>query len=123
MVAMHHPPFHTLIGHMDAIGLQEGAQALEALIARHPNVERIICGHLHRAIDVRFGGSIASTAPAPAHQVCLDLAPDAASTWTLEPPMFRVHAWQGQGRVVTHLAAIGEFDGPYLFHDGGGLID
>ncbi|MEJ7688395.1 MAG: phosphodiesterase [Variovorax sp.] len=123
VVAMHHPPFRTLIGHMDDIGLLEGADALEALISRHPNVERVICGHLHRAIDVRFGGSIASTAPGPAHQVCLDLAPDAASQWVLEPPAFRVHAWEGSGPLVTHLASIGSFEGPYPFFDNGVLID
>ena len=107
---------------MDDIGLLEGAADLEALVRQHPNVERIICGHLHRAIDVRFGGTVASTALAPAHQVCLDLAPDAPSAWTLEPPGFRVHAWDGQ-RLVTHLAASGVFDGPYPFHDNGALID
>jgi 3',5'-cyclic AMP phosphodiesterase CpdA len=123
VVAMHHPPFETLIGHMDEIGLVEGADALEALIARHPNVERVICGHLHRAIDVRFGGSIASTSPSPAHQVCLDLAPDAPSAWVLEPPGFRVHAWSDQGRLVTHLAPCGSFEGPYPFRDDDGLID
>jgi len=124
VVAMHHPPFRTLIGHMDEIGLLEGAAELEALIARHSNVERVICGHLHRAIDVRFGGTIASTSPAPAHQVCLDLAPDADSAWVLEPPAFRVHAWSAaDGRLVTHLAASGRFEGPYPFHDNGALID
>lgn len=122
VVAMHHPPFETLIGHMDEIGLLEGAEALEALIAQHPNVERIICGHLHRAIDVRFGGSIASTAPSPAHQVALDLAPDAPSAWMLEPPGFRLHAWAGE-RLVTHLVPSGSFEGPYPFHDNGALID
>jgi 3',5'-cyclic AMP phosphodiesterase CpdA len=124
VIAMHHPPFQTLIGHMDEIGLLQGAEALEALVARHPNVERVICGHLHRAIDVRFGGTIASTSPAPAHQVCLDLAPDAASAWVLEPPGFRVHAWSARSRrLVTHLAASGTFDGPFPFHDNGALID
>ena len=122
VVAMHHPPFETLIGHMDEIGLLKGSEALEALIARHANVERVICGHLHRAIDVRFGGSIASTTPSPAHQVALDLAPDAPSAWMLEPPGFRVHAWSG-GRLVTHLASSGSFDGPFPFHDNGALID
>jgi 3',5'-cyclic-AMP phosphodiesterase len=122
VIAMHHPPFETLIGHMDEIGLLEGAEALEALIAKHPNVERVICGHLHRAIDVRFGGSIASTAPSPAHQVALDLAPDAPSAWMLEPPGFRVHAWTGK-RLVTHLVPSGTFEGPYPFHDHGALID
>ena len=124
VVALHHPPFTTLIGHMDEIGLLQGADALEALIARHGNVERLICGHLHRAIDVRFGGTIASTSPAPAHQVCLDLVSDAPSAWTLEPPAFRVHAWSARsGRLVTHLAASGRFEGPYPFHDNGALID
>ena len=123
VIAMHHPPFATLIGHMDDIGLLQGAAALEALVAQHPNVERIICGHLHRSIQVRFGGSIAMTVPSPAHQVCLDLAPDAASAWTLEPPGFALHALGDGGQLVSHLAASGVFPGPYPFHDGGQLID
>ena len=122
VIAMHHPPFRTLIGHMDRIGLLEGAAQFEAIVARHANVERIICGHLHRAIDVRFGGTIASTCPAPGHQVALDLQPDAPSAWMLEPPAFRVHAWDGQ-RLVSHLAAAGIFEGPYPFHENGMLID
>ncbi|OUL98644.1 phosphodiesterase [Variovorax sp. JS1663] len=123
VMAMHHPPFSTLIGHMDRIGLLAGRERLEEIVARHPHVERIVCGHLHRAIEVRFGGTIASTSPAPGHQVCLDLTPDAASAWTLEPPGFRLHAWTSERRLVTHLAASGEFEGPYPFHDNGALID
>ncbi|NKE64207.1 phosphodiesterase [Ramlibacter sp. RBP-2] len=123
IVAMHHPPFETLIGHMDKIGLRDGAADLEAIVVRHPNVERVLCGHLHRSIDVRFGGTIASTAPAPAHQVALDLHPDAPAGWMLEPPGFRLCALDGAGRVVSHLAAAGEFEGPYPFHDGGAVID
>jgi 3',5'-cyclic-AMP phosphodiesterase len=123
VVAMHHPPFETLIGHMDEIGLREGAVRLEALLRRHANVERVICGHLHRAIEVRFGGSIACTAPSPAHQVCLDLAPDAPSAWVLEPPGLRLFAWRDGGPVVGHLVPIGHFEGPYPFHDDAGLID
>ncbi len=123
VIAMHHPPFETLIGHMDRIGLVEGAERLEAIVARHANVERVICGHLHRPIEVRFGGTIACTSPAPAHQVTLDLHPQAESCWMLEPPGFRVLALDGRKRVVTHLAACGEFEGPYPFHDGARLID
>lgn len=123
VIAMHHPPFETLIGHMDRIGLLEGADALAEILAGHPAIERVVCGHLHRTIYTRFGGVVASTAPSPAHQVCLDLSPEAAPAWTLEPPGFHLHAWSGAGRMVTHLAAIGEFDGPHLFHDDGRLID
>lgn len=123
VIAMHHPPFETLIGHMDEIGLLEGAAELEALVSKFTNVERIICGHLHRSIQVRFGGTIASTAPSPAHQVSLDLAPDAASRWALEPPGYCLHVLPSVGRMVTHIAASGRFEGPYPFHMDGQLID
>lgn len=123
LLAMHHPPFRTLIGHMDAIGLLQGAEELEALLRRHANVERVICGHLHRPISVRFGGTIASTCPAPAHQVVLDLQDDAASAWNLEPGAFQVHVWEPGTGLVTHQASVGRFPGPFPFHDGGVLID
>ena len=123
VIAMHHPPFDTLIGHMDRIGLLEGAGALAEILAAHPTVERVVCGHLHRTIYTRLGGTVVSTAPSPAHQVCLDLAPDAASAWILEPPGFHLHAYSGPGRLVTHVAAIGTYEGPFPFHDGGKLID
>ncbi len=124
VVAMHHPPFRTLIGHMDEIGLSEGSAELDAVLRRHTNVERILCGHLHRAIEVRYGGTVAATCPAPAHQVTLNLDPAAASDWMLEPPAFRVHGWDAANRrLVTHLAPAGRFEGPYPFHAEGKLID
>src|SRR3989344_5746968 len=123
VIAMHHPPFRTLIGHMDDIGLREGADAHDATGSLHPQVERVICGHLHRAIQVRFGGTIAAAVPSPAHQVRLDLAPDAASAWMLEPPGFALHALPAGGRLVSHTVASGQYAGPYPFHDGGQLID
>lgn len=115
VIAMHHPPFRTLVGAMDDCGLLEGAAELEALVARHPNVERLLCGRLHRAIEVRFGGTIACTTPSPAFQVALDLSPGTPARWTLEPPGFRILAQDAAGRVVSHLAASGEFDGPHAF--------
>jgi 3',5'-cyclic-AMP phosphodiesterase len=123
IVALHHPPFDCGIGHMDAIRLDaEAAAALEALIAQHPNVERVICGHVHRPMFVRFGGTIASAVPAPAHQVTLDLAADAPSTFTLEPPAFALHRYDARGGVVTHHAYVDESDGPYPFHEPSGEL-
>jgi len=122
IVALHHPPFSTGIGHMDDIGL-DNAAALEGVIRRHPQVALVIAGHLHRAIQTRFGGTVASTCPSPAHQVALDLDPRAASRFVLEPPGFQLHLWREGRGVVTHTAAIGRFDGPYPFYEGGQLID
>jgi Icc protein len=122
VIVMHHPPFKTGIGHMDQIGLAD-AQALEAVVRRHPQVERVLCGHLHRAIQVRFGGTIASTCPGVAHQVALDLSPQAASQFVMEPNAFQLHLWDATGGMISHTAYVGAFDGPYPFYDGDALID
>lgn len=123
VIAMHHPPFKTLIGHMDEIGLLKGADELAEVVQKYPNVERIICGHLHRSIDVRFAGTIASTAPSVAHQVALDIDPQAPSCWVLEPAAYKLHVWQDNGPLVTHLAYVDTYEGPYPFHEDGQLID
>lgn len=124
VIAMHHPPFSTLIGHMDHIGLQSGGIELEALLSNHPNIERVICGHLHRPIQVRFGSTLAVTVPSCAHQVCLDLSPQATSAWIFEPPGFGIHVLPSQGRMVSHTAYSASFEGPYPFHEADGqLID
>jgi 3',5'-cyclic-AMP phosphodiesterase len=106
IVAMHHPPFATGIAHMDAMGLREGGPALEAVLRRHPQVERVVCGHLHRAITCRFAGTVAMTVPSTAHQIALDLAPASPAAWRREPPGFAVHLLRG-GVMVSHLAASG----------------
>src|SRR5262249_42155880 len=49
IVALHHPPFWTGIGHMDTQPLTNPDE-LAAVIRRHPQVERVIAGHLHRPI-------------------------------------------------------------------------
>lgn len=115
VIIMHHPPFATGIGHMDAVGLS-GKEALAQVITRYSNVERILCGHVHRPIHVRFAGTIASTAPSNAHQIPLDLRVDAPSVFVMEPPACMVHTWiEGTG-LVSHISYIGDYDGPYQFH-------
>lgn len=125
IVALHHPPFATGIGHMDDMALDGGAAAkLDALIRRYPNVERVLCGHVHRPVQTRFGGTIAAIAPSTAHQVVLDLRPDAPSAWTLEPAAFALHRWTPEGGMVSHHAYVDPYDGPHPFFDPSGrLID
>lgn len=116
VVLMHHPPFKTFIGHMDAFGLRS-PEALAAVINRHPQVAAILCGHVHRAIEARFAGTIASTAPSSAHQVALDLQVDAPSRFVMEPPAYRLHAYSPETGLVSHTAYVGEFAGPYAFRE------
>lgn len=106
LIAMHHPPVLTGLAGMDGINCA-GAAALGALVARHPQVERIVCGHVHRPICLRWHGTVVTTAPGTAHQVALDLDPAAPVAWTLEPPALHLHYWQGEAGLATHLAPIG----------------
>jgi 3',5'-cyclic AMP phosphodiesterase CpdA len=122
VVLMHHPPFHTFIGHMDALGLK-GIKDLAAVIVRHPQVERILCGHLHRPIQARFAGTLACTVPSPAHQVVLDLAEDAPSRFVMEPPAYGLHVFTPETGMISHTAFVGKFAGPYPFYKDGQLID
>ncbi|WIX32458.1 phosphodiesterase [Salinicola sp. JS01] len=121
LIFMHHPPFATGIGHMDAIGLS-GRDALAALVRTYPNVERIVCGHVHRTLFQRFAGTLASCCPSTAHQVALDLRDDGDSAFVLEPPGYHLHLWRDEV-LTTHHAVIGDYAGPYPFHEAGGLID
>jgi 3',5'-cyclic AMP phosphodiesterase CpdA len=116
LVVMHHPPVLTGIVHMDEVGLLE-SDAFEAVIRRHPQVERILCGHAHRPIIARFGGTLVQVAPSVAHQVTLDLRPkpEAQATFNMEPPAYLLHHWRPEGRLLSHQAYVGTFEGPYFF--------
>ena len=122
LLLMHHPPFISGIGHMDRVGL-DGRDAFAAVLARHPQVVGVLCGHLHRSIYTCVGGRPVICAPSPAHQVVLDLRDEAPSRFCLEPPAFMLHNWDGR-TLSSHTALIGPFPGPFPFFDSEGkLID
>jgi 3',5'-cyclic-AMP phosphodiesterase len=112
VILMHHPPFATGITYMDNYGL-ENAGELAEIVSRHPQVERILCGHLHRAIDRRFAGTVAGTAPSTAHQIRLNLVADARISFIFEPPGYQLHLWQEDTGLVTHTAVFGEWPGAF----------
>jgi 3',5'-cyclic AMP phosphodiesterase CpdA len=122
LVMLHHPPLKSGIGHMDRLGL-EGTDALEQVLARHNQIERVLCGHLHRPIQKRFGGTMICVCPGTSHQVVLDLRDDAPSRFALEPAGYLLHLWDPIHGLVTHQAVMGDYPGPYPFFDGNQLID
>jgi 3',5'-cyclic AMP phosphodiesterase CpdA len=114
VVALHHPPFSTGIDHVDAVGLDD-AEALGAVVARHGQVERVIAGHVHRAIQRRWSGTIASTAPSTTHAVDLDLRPGAAAAYIYETPGLQLLHWRDGAGLVGHILPLGRFDGPHPY--------
>jgi Icc protein len=107
IVAQHHPPLVTGLTIMDQMALEDPAAEAD-VISRYPHVERVICGHYHRNIQARFGGTIASVCPSAAHQLMLNLVPNADIRFTLEPSQFHLHFWNGSD-VVTHTEVVEDF--------------
>jgi 3',5'-cyclic AMP phosphodiesterase CpdA len=107
VIAQHHPPFATGLTIMDRMGLLNPADEA-AVVSRYGHVERIISGHFHRTVHARFAGTIASVCPSSAHQLALDLVPDADIRFTFEPSAFQLHLWDGE-RLVTHTQLVDDF--------------
>jgi 3',5'-cyclic AMP phosphodiesterase CpdA len=123
LVFLHHPPFNTGIWHMDRQPLGN-PEALAAVLGRHPSVQLVAAGHVHRAVFTRFAGAPASICPAPSHAVALDLDKALAPSFRIEPPAFHLHVWSDtDGALVTHHVPVGAFEGPHPFFGAdGGLL-
>lgn len=114
LIGMHHPPFACGIAHMDRINLHN-TPAFAAIIARHRQVERIICGHHHRAIVAQVAHTIASISPSVAHQVQMTLDPHDPGAFLFEPPAFQLHRWTADTGIVSHTVYVEDFPGPFPF--------
>lgn len=115
LLYMHHPPFDCGIDAFDAARLNEGTERLADIVRTHGTVERVLCGHVHRPIQVRWAGTMASIAPSTAHQATLDFRPGAKLSMTMDPPGIALHLWRPATGLITHLSYIGTYDGPRPF--------
>jgi len=124
LLFLHHPPFVTGIGHMDRQNLHNAGE-LASIVRRHPRVQLIATGHVHRAALTMFAGTPCTICPAPNHAVDLDLAELREPSFKVEQPAFHLHTWfpgEGFGNLVTHQVPIGEFDGPHPFFGPDGKL-
>jgi len=106
VVFMHHPPFETGIPFFDRIGCRGGA-AMGQIVQRHPRIEAVLCGHVHRAITLRWHGTVVQVTPATGYQYPLQLLDAEGIQPVLEPPACRVCLWTPGVGLVSHLGYIG----------------
>jgi Icc protein len=106
IVAMHHLPLLTGIPAMDALGLPKADRvALAELIAAHPQVRRIVTGHVHRAVVGALGGCAVFACPSTHLEVVLDLREPTRLKITPAPPAFGLHVVVA-GELVSHVQAV-----------------
>jgi 3',5'-cyclic-AMP phosphodiesterase len=105
IVAMHHPPLLTGSRAWDELGLSSADRAaLAEVVARNPQVRRILAGHVHRTITAELGGSTVLTVPSTYVQARLDLSSDEIA-FADEPPAFAVHALVN-GDLTSHVQPV-----------------
>jgi 3',5'-cyclic AMP phosphodiesterase CpdA len=102
MLMMHHPPVHTGLAFMDAMQPALDPR-FESLIGQHRQLQLIVCGHVHRAIDAVFGGARVAVAGSTGFQFEFALDPDTPPRFSLETPSIRLHHWRGN--TVTSFTA------------------
>jgi Icc protein len=93
IVAMHHPPLATGIPAQDAIGLPaHDRHALGEVVARHPQVKRLVGGHMHLTIAADLGGRAVLCVPSTYVQAQLEFRAGPVDLATTAPAGFAVHA-------------------------------
>jgi 3',5'-cyclic AMP phosphodiesterase CpdA len=108
LLALHHPPVLTGVRVMDAIALAgKDRLALEALLAEHPQVRAITCGHVHTTMTTAFAGRPLLICPSTNSALRLDLRdrddlPFSSNDVGLG---FAVHTLL-DGRLVSHVQAL-----------------
>ncbi|MBV9788763.1 MAG: phosphodiesterase [Chloroflexi bacterium] len=114
---LHHPPFLTGLAPLDKIRLLD-ADALGAIIARSPQVERIVAGHVHVPMLRRFHGTIAMSCPATASSLLPDLNQPQRLAVRLETPACLLHVWNDSTGLLTYTSVIGAHGPVVELHDG-----
>jgi 3',5'-cyclic AMP phosphodiesterase CpdA len=103
-VCFHHPPVMLGVPYVDEIR-QFGAERLAAVIARHPNVVALLCGHAHTPAVSSFAGRPLLVAPGVMSTLLLPLESDAIVDLAA-PPMLAFHFLGEDGRLVTHYRVV-----------------
>ena len=113
LLVLHHPPIETGSGWMTEDIGAPWVQRLATVVGRHPQIIRMLSGHLHRAIVAGWHGTTLAVCPSSAPQVALDFRqidaenPDGRDMVVAEAPGFALHYWTGRD-LITHFGAAGD---------------
>ncbi len=94
---MHHPPFDVGPRYIDGYRNLADRDALTAVVARHPQVRRLVCGHCHRSSLRAWAGTEASTMAS----VARDVREGVDVARFDDTPMYQLHAVPETGIVTT----------------------
>lgn len=106
LVFMHHPLLFSRLA--DAPPTSTKGKSFEEVIAGHQQVDRIICGHIHRAITREFAGTFVTLAPSTCYGFAYSREKQKTFTDHSEPPGYLIHHWSTETGVTTQSVVLPE---------------
>ncbi|RMF05198.1 MAG: hypothetical protein D6768_01590, partial [Chloroflexi bacterium] len=107
-IFMHHPPFKTGMPYPDRLWCANG-DSFGRIVARHPQIEAVICGHVHRDVVVGWCGTTAYITTSACFSYDLELHEVDDLDPLFEPAACRLFVWQPGTGLVSHLSFIGAY--------------
>jgi 3',5'-cyclic AMP phosphodiesterase CpdA len=105
LLAMHHPPIATGVPAWDAIGLPAADRgALGEVVERHPEVRRLVAGHVHRTMTGELAGRSVLTVPSTYVQARLELGSHELA-FSADPAGFALHTVL-DGELISHVQPV-----------------
>ncbi len=116
VIVMHHPPVDCGIEWLDRFGFP-GREEMEAMLEKHPQVLRILCGHVHRCIQMPMSKTFVHSASSTAYQFPLEPGDLAPRGWIAEPAGYSLHHWRSDVGLISHTGLIDQYGGRQEFDD------
>lgn len=111
LVALHHPPIPLELPRLDLLRLSQ-PERLAAVMARHPQVGAVLCGHAHTAAAAEFAGRPVRVAPGVRSSAVLpcEVGPGAAGMMRTDVPVALLFHMIGRHGLVTHVRSLPDTD-------------
>jgi Icc protein len=98
---IHHPPFDIAEHYQNGYLRPQDAEDLAALVSRHTQVERLLCGHVHCLHREPWGGTVATTMPS----VAVDLRKGVDPAFEAAP-LYILHVVSSDGSLVSQTRVV-----------------
>ena len=114
IIFMHHPPFKTGLRYPDQLMCRNGDKFGE-IVARHPQIQAVVCAHVHRDAAAHWRGTTAIVTGSAAFANDLILYDVDDVDPYFEPPVCRLFLWEN-GLLTSHISYIGDY--PFGLSEG-----
>lgn len=114
LIFMHHPPIKCGVQETDNPPLI-GVEKFADIVARHPEIERIMCGHIHVMVSGAVRGRPVCTAPSLGMRLNWTPHGLTESRFMVSPPAYLWHMTNEDGALITHEFTLDGASGPHEF--------